>query len=159
MPALCSQSWAHITAAPSRCATSTASLCPRWPTCWAGPFTPPKLCSCGRATRSARLTRKGGPMTSDPFEILHEPIAPVAPPHAFTVELKRRVADQLGITPPTKKVFEVREYTPARLHSITPYLSCLDPAAAIDWYQTVFDAVLLGHPILMDDGSVRHAQL
>jgi uncharacterized glyoxalase superfamily protein PhnB len=98
-------------------------------------------------------------MTSDPFEILHEPAAPVAPRHVFTVELKRRIAEQLGITPPKKPVLEVREYTPARLHSMTPYLSCLDAAAAIEWYQTVFDAVLLGDPIIMDDGSVGHAEL
>ena len=98
-------------------------------------------------------------MTSDPFEILHEPIAPVAPRHVFTAELKRRIAEQLGVTPERKPVLEVREYTPARLHSMTPYLSCLDAAAAIDWYQTVFDAVLLGDPIIMDDGRVGHAEL
>jgi uncharacterized glyoxalase superfamily protein PhnB len=73
--------------------------------------------------------------------------------------LKRRIAEQLGVTPPKKPVLEVREYTPARLHSMTPYLSCLDAAAAIEWYQTVFDAVLLGDPIIMDDGSVGHAEL
>jgi uncharacterized glyoxalase superfamily protein PhnB len=98
-------------------------------------------------------------MASDPFEMLREPIAPVAPRHSFTAELKRRVADQLGITPVRKPQLEVREYTPARLHSMTPYLSCLDAAAAIEWYQTVFDAVLLGDPIIMDDGSVGHAEL
>ena len=58
-------------------------------------------------------------MTSDPFEILREPVAPVAPRHAFTVDLKRRIADQLGIAPQQKTVLEVREYTPARLHSMT----------------------------------------
>ena len=35
---------------------------------------------------------------------------------------------------------EIREYTPARLHSITPYLATHDPAAAIEWYTEVFDA-------------------
>lgn len=98
-------------------------------------------------------------MTSDPFEILREPIAPVAPRHSFTVELKRRIADQLGIAPARKPDLEIREYTPARLHSMTPYLSCSDAAGAIEWYQTVFDAVLLGDPIIMDDGSVGHAEL
>ena len=98
-------------------------------------------------------------MTSDPFEILREPIAPVAPRHAFTTDLKRRIADQLGITPARKPDLEVREYTPARLHTMVPYLSCLDAAAAIEWYQTVYDAVLLGDPIIMDDGSVGHAEL
>ena len=35
---------------------------------------------------------------------------------------------------------EIREYTPARLHSLTPYLACDDPTAAIAWYIEVFDA-------------------
>lgn len=54
---------------------------------------------------------------------------------------------------------EVREYTPARLHSITPYLACRDAAAAIAWYQDVFDAQLLGEPIVMDDGRIGHCEL
>ena len=98
-------------------------------------------------------------MTSDPFEILREPIAPVAPRHAFTVELKRRIADQLGVAPAKKPMLEVREYTPARLHSITPYLCCKGADRAIEWYQTVFDAVLVGDPIIMDDGRVGHVEL
>lgn len=98
-------------------------------------------------------------MTTDPFETLREPIAPVAPRSSFTNELRRRIASQLGLAPKETPVPEVREYTPARLHSMTPYLSCLDAHAAIEWYQRVFDAVLLGDPIIMDDGSVGHAEL
>ena len=37
-------------------------------------------------------------------------------------------------------VLEVREYTPARLRSLTPYLATHDPAAAIEWYIEVFGA-------------------
>jgi uncharacterized glyoxalase superfamily protein PhnB len=69
------------------------------------------------------------------------------------------MAAQLGLTPPQAHVPEIREYTPARLHTMTPYLSCLDAAAAIEWYQRVFDAVLLGDPFIMDDGRVGHAEL
>jgi uncharacterized glyoxalase superfamily protein PhnB len=98
-------------------------------------------------------------MTTDPFEMLREPIAPVAPRRSFVTELRRRIAGQLGLVPQEASVPEVREYTPARLHSLTPYLSCLDAAAAIEWYQSVFDAVLLGDPIIMDDGRVGHAEL
>ena len=54
---------------------------------------------------------------------------------------------------------EIREYTPARLHSLTPYLACDDPAAAIAWYIEVFDAHLLGDPIVMPDGRIGHAEL
>ena len=34
-----------------------------------------------------------------------------------------------------------------------------DPAAAIEWYQEVFDARLLGDPIVMPDGRIGHAEL
>jgi len=54
---------------------------------------------------------------------------------------------------------EIHEYTPARLRSVTPYLSCVPPEAAIDWYRDVLDAALLGDPIVMPDGSIGHAEL
>lgn len=56
-------------------------------------------------------------------------------------------------------MLEVREYTPARLHALTPYLSCLRADEAIAWYQDVFDAQMLGEPIIMDDGRVGHCEL
>ena len=34
-----------------------------------------------------------------------------------------------------------------------------DPAAAIAWYIEVFDAHLLGDPIVMPDGRIGHAEL
>src|SRR5262249_59922991 len=51
------------------------------------------------------------------------------------------------------------EYTPARLHSATPYLATSDPARAIEWYADVFDARLVSDPIVMPDGSIGHAEL
>ena len=54
---------------------------------------------------------------------------------------------------------EIREYTPARLHSLTPYLACKGADRAIEWYRRVFDASLLGDPIIMPDGHVGHAEL
>ncbi len=54
---------------------------------------------------------------------------------------------------------EIREYTPARLHSLTPYLAVADPARAIEWYVEVFDATLMGEPIVMPDGRIGHAEL
>jgi uncharacterized glyoxalase superfamily protein PhnB len=98
-------------------------------------------------------------MATDPFESLREPLTPVAPRPSFAADLKRRLAQALGVSATRDTVLEIREYTPARLHSLTPYLSCLDAAAAIEWYQTVFDAVLLGDPIIMPDGTVGHAEL
>jgi uncharacterized glyoxalase superfamily protein PhnB/catechol 2,3-dioxygenase-like lactoylglutathione lyase family enzyme len=104
-------------------------------------------------------------MTTDPFESLAEPPVPLAPRPAFAADLRRRVVAALGLTGDTKRpdkgapVLEVREYTPARLHALTPYLSCLHAGEAIAWYQDVFDAQLLGEPIIMEDGRVGHAEL
>jgi uncharacterized glyoxalase superfamily protein PhnB/catechol 2,3-dioxygenase-like lactoylglutathione lyase family enzyme len=100
-------------------------------------------------------------MTTDPFESLAEPPVPLAPRPAFATDLRRRITEVLGLTPPDKgaPVLEVREYTPARLHSLTPYLSCVRTDDAIAWYQEVFDAQMLGEPIIMEDGSVGHCEL
>jgi len=101
-------------------------------------------------------------MTTDPFDSLREPNVPLAPRPAFAAELRRRVSLALGATRETGEespMPEVREFTPARLHSITPYLATNDPAAAIDWYTEVFGARLLGDPIVMPDGTIGHAEL
>ncbi|HEV3226609.1 MAG TPA: VOC family protein [Acidimicrobiales bacterium] len=99
-------------------------------------------------------------MTTDPFEILREPVAPVAPRSSFSADLRRRVARALGVASGDPgHAPAIREYTPARLHSLTPYLCCTHADRAIDWYQRVFDAQLLGDPIVMPDGHVGHAEL
>jgi uncharacterized glyoxalase superfamily protein PhnB len=104
-------------------------------------------------------------MTADPFETLAEPPVPLAPRPAFTTELRRRLTAALGLTSSTERldqgapVPEVREYTPARLHSLTPYLSCKRADEAIIWYQEVFGAQLVGEPIIMEDGRVGHCEL
>ena len=105
-------------------------------------------------------------MPTDPFDALREPNIPLAPRPAFAAALRRRLTVALGTTaearpiatevPPMK---EVREYTPARLRSLMPYLAISDPAAAIDWYIEVFGAELLGDPIVMPDGRIGHAEL
>jgi uncharacterized glyoxalase superfamily protein PhnB len=97
-------------------------------------------------------------MPADPFDSLRETLVPLAPRPPFTADLRRRIA---AVVAPDldAHVLEIREYTPARLHSITPYLACRDAAAAIAWYQEVFDARLLGAPIVMDDGEIGHAEL
>jgi uncharacterized glyoxalase superfamily protein PhnB/catechol 2,3-dioxygenase-like lactoylglutathione lyase family enzyme len=100
-------------------------------------------------------------MTTDPFEELRAPVAPLAPRPAFARELQRRLIAELRPDPEvtTMPVLEVREYTPARLHSLTPYLALSDPARAIEWYTEVFDAVLIGEPIIMPDGRIGHAEI
>jgi uncharacterized glyoxalase superfamily protein PhnB len=101
-------------------------------------------------------------MTTDPFETLREPLAPVAPRQAFADRLRRQLREELGMTVDEQQAtphLEIREYTPARLHSLTPYLACRGADRAIEWYQQVFDATLLGEPIIMPDGHVGHAEL
>ena len=57
-------------------------------------------------------------MTTDPFEELRAPVAPLAPRPAFARELHRRLIAELRPDPEvtTMPILEVREYTPARLH-------------------------------------------
>jgi uncharacterized glyoxalase superfamily protein PhnB len=95
----------------------------------------------------------------DVFESLREPIAPMAPRPQFAHQLRDRLAATLGIEAEPTEHREIREYTPARLHSVTPYLACRDADRAIEWYQQVFGARLLGDPVIMPDGHVGHAEL
>jgi len=98
-------------------------------------------------------------MTTDPFDALRETNIPLAPRPAFATSLRHRLSIALGLTRQGQSVPAVREYTPARLHSLTPYLATHDPAAAIEWYADVFGAQLLGEPVVMNDGRIGHAEL
>jgi uncharacterized glyoxalase superfamily protein PhnB len=99
-------------------------------------------------------------MSSDPFEVLREPISPIAPSPPFAAALRARLADRLGITPTgAPPVPEIREYTPARYTSIVPGLTCARGAEAVRWYVEVFEAVLLDPMVMMDDGRMGHAEL
>jgi uncharacterized glyoxalase superfamily protein PhnB len=95
----------------------------------------------------------------DPFESLREPIAPLSPRPQFANNLRDRLAVALGIDAEPTEHKEVREYTPARLHSVTAYLACKGADRAIEWYQRVFAARLLDDPVIMPDGHVGHAEL
>lgn len=45
------------------------------------------------------------------------------------------------------------------MRSVVPYLCVRDAAAAIEWYTDVFAAEQIGESIVMDDGTVGHAEL
>jgi uncharacterized glyoxalase superfamily protein PhnB len=96
---------------------------------------------------------------ADPFESLREPIAPMAPRPQFANQLRDRLETALGLVVQPEHQKEIREYTPARLHSITPYLACKGADRAIEWYERVFGARLLDDPVIMPDGHVGHAEL
>jgi uncharacterized glyoxalase superfamily protein PhnB len=83
----------------------------------------------------------------------------LAPRPQFASQLRDRLATALGIVAPPAEHKEIREYTPARLHSVTPYLACKGADRAIEWYERVFAARLLGDPVIMPDGHVGHAEL
>jgi uncharacterized glyoxalase superfamily protein PhnB len=103
---------------------------------------------------------------TDPFEQLREPVVPLAPRPQFAGALRRRLAAALTPRPQGPEpedsampTLEVREYTPARLHALTPYLATNDAARAIEWYREVFGAQLLGDPVIMEDGRIGHAEM
>jgi predicted enzyme related to lactoylglutathione lyase len=98
-------------------------------------------------------------MPADPFDVLRQPLTPMAPRQQFAAALRHRLAERLGLGAASSHTPEVREYTPSRLHTLTPYLACTPPDAAIEWYANVFDARLLSDPIIMPDGSIGHAEL
>lgn len=102
------------------------------------------------------------PERPDPFAAaLREFDVPLAPRNEFARALRSRLVAELGPQPEetTMPALAVREYTPARLHSLTPYLSCKDAMRAIEWYQEVFDAAIVMAPIIMDDGHVGHCEM
>ncbi len=96
---------------------------------------------------------------TDPFDALREPLVPLDPRPEFARQLRQRLALELAEEEQQMPTLEVREYTPARLHSITPYLALGDPKRAIEWYTEVFGATLLGDPIVMPDGTIGHAEM
>jgi uncharacterized glyoxalase superfamily protein PhnB len=98
----------------------------------------------------------------DPFKELRQPAVPLAPRPEFARDLRRRVVTALDPDLPGAPVIpirEIREYTPARLHTITPYLSIREPERAIEWYMEVFGAVPMHDTVVMPDGRVGHAEL
>jgi len=52
----------------------------------------------------------------------------------------------------------VAEWNPPRSAAL-PYLAVADARAAIAWYIDALDAILVGEPIVMDDGRIGHAEL
>jgi uncharacterized glyoxalase superfamily protein PhnB len=96
------------------------------------------------------------PEPVDPFAALHRPVEPIEPSRAFTAELRGRIERALGrsLGPAARLA-----YLPEGFTALTPYLAVRDARAAMAFYEEVFEAVVEGEPIIMDDGRVGHAQL
>lgn len=101
----------------------------------------------------------------DPFTALATGDLPVAPDADFARRLRTRLERGLdlpeGVTMSTDLEVETLSVTTTVVErpGALPYLTVADPAAAIDWYVAHLGAELRGEPILMDDGSIGHAEL
>jgi uncharacterized glyoxalase superfamily protein PhnB len=105
---------------------------------------------------------------NDPLSVLHTDDLPVQPDPGFAARLRQRL--ESALSPPEGVVMsgtasapsELTEPSAADEHprpAALPYLSVPNARAAIAWYTDVFDAVLVGDPIVMDDGRIGHAEL
>jgi uncharacterized glyoxalase superfamily protein PhnB len=99
----------------------------------------------------------------DPFTDLHDPGRPVDPDPAFTRELRARLERALalprGVTPVTTTSTEPERAATEPASAAIPYLAVADARAAMDWYQDIFGAEIVGDPIVMPDERIGHAEL
>ena len=97
---------------------------------------------------------------SDPFDALRAPVAPVDPDPGFAADLRARLRAALDARRGTAMTAtSTVPGTEARTHTLTPYLGVADGRRAIAWYVEVFDGRERGEPILMEDGSIGHAEI
>lgn len=97
---------------------------------------------------------------TDPFEALRAPITPADPHPAFTARLRARIERALALPRGVVVSAALPEtQTAAPTGAAVPYLAVRDARAAIDWYAGVFDARVVGEPIVMPDGRIGHAEL
>jgi predicted enzyme related to lactoylglutathione lyase len=110
--------------------------------------------------------------SADPLSVLHTEDLPVQPDPAFSARLRRRLESALSLPAGNEMIvmsgtattiselndaagIEVSVPRPAAL----PYLCVANARAAIAWYTDAFGAVLVGDPIVMDDGRIGHAEI
>ncbi|MCW2649403.1 MAG: glyoxalase [Mycobacterium sp.] len=107
----------------------------------------------------------------DPLTVLHADDPPVQPDPAFAARLRSRLESALLLPTGTEGVemsgtfAAIAELTdpavapaPPRPAAL-PYLTVADARSAIAWYTDALGAVLIGEPIVMDDGRVGHAEI
>lgn len=94
----------------------------------------------------------------DPLRALGAAAGPVRPRRAFAVDLRRRVARDLGLDPLTGETMADTASLQPERHTVTTYICVADSRAALEWYGDVFGAVVTYQPIVMDDGRVGHCE-
>lgn len=111
--------------------------------------------------------------TEDPLNVLHADDLPVQPDPGFAAQLRRRLESGLSLPAGTEGV--VMSGAAAAISELTepsaevgaaapraaalPYLCVADARRAIEWYADAFHAVVVGDPIIMEDGRIGHAEL
>ncbi|MEZ0349554.1 VOC family protein [Mycobacterium sp. pR1184] len=104
---------------------------------------------------------------SDPLRVLGSNDLPVQPDPAFAARLRRQLESALSLpegvvmSGTTTALADLAEpVAPQRPRpAALPYLSVANARAAIDWYADAFGAVVVGDPIVMDDGRIGHAEI
>src|SRR5437763_1808948 len=108
------------------------------------------------------------PDRSDPLSVLRADDLPVQPHSAFAARLRRRLESALSLpegvvmSGTASVISELNEPTPAEpapRPAALPYLAVTDARAAIAWYTDAFGAVVVGEPIVMEDGRIGHAEI
>ncbi len=111
----------------------------------------------------------------DPLTVLHGDDLPVQPDPAFAARLRARLESAVALPNRTEGVImsgtdtaiaelnapaEVPTVAPAAPRpAALPYLAVAGAREAIAWYVDAFGAVVVGDPIVMDDGRIGHAEL
>jgi uncharacterized glyoxalase superfamily protein PhnB/catechol 2,3-dioxygenase-like lactoylglutathione lyase family enzyme len=111
----------------------------------------------------------------DPLTVLHGDDLPVAPDPAFAARLRARLESALSLPNGTEGVtmsdtdtaiaeLNAPVLAPAAAPAAPrpaalPYLAVVGARDAIAWYVDAFGAVLVGDPVVMDDGRIGHAEL
>jgi predicted enzyme related to lactoylglutathione lyase len=109
---------------------------------------------------------------NDPLSVLHADDPPVQPDPAFAARLRRQLESVLSLPAVTERI--VMSGTATAISELNaaaesaglgprpaalPYLCVADARAAIAWYTDAFGAVVVGDPIVMDDGRIGHAEI
>jgi predicted enzyme related to lactoylglutathione lyase len=103
----------------------------------------------------------------DPLHVLHTDDLPVQPDPAFAARLRRQLESALSLpegvvmSGTTSTIAELAEPVAPRTPrpAALPYLSVANARAAIAWYTGAFGAVVVGDPIVMEDGRIGHAEI
>lgn len=103
--------------------------------------------------------------SADPFDVLRADDLPAAPDPEFAARLRARLESALSLpegvemSGTAQAIAELTTPQAPSRPAAVPYLAVADARAAITWYADALGAVLVGEPVVMDDGRIGHAEL